>query len=93
MPYFNKDGSQMTPEQAFMHKIECARSHPYYGKPKDYDPFSVRYGYVKGRCNAYTKKMQCCKRYPLRGRARCKRHGSGWYGLLSNSFRKVVYKL
>ena len=93
MPYFNPDGTPMSPEQTFMLKLDLNKIHPYHGKPKDYDKFSTRYGYVKGRCNAYTRRMTCCKRYPLRGRRRCKRHGTGWYGTLENVFRKLRYKL
>jgi hypothetical protein len=48
---------------------------------KDLDKFELRYGAIKGRCNAKRKKHPglLCKRYPLRGHKRCKYHGAGWY--------------
>ena len=40
------------------------------------DPFSTRPGYIPGRCNAWRyKKVGLCRRYPMKGRSRCARHG------------------
>lgn len=55
------------------------------------DPFSTRYGYIPGRCNAFlhrrghAPKMDgLCKRYPMKDARRCARHGGrgnqgGWH--------------
>ena len=87
MPYFKPDGSMMTPEETFMLKLDLNKIHPYHGKPKDYDPFSVRYGYVPGRCNAYRRHGNgLCRNYPRPGRARCKRHDTWFYRILHVNF-------
>jgi hypothetical protein len=43
-----------------------------------HDPFLLRYGAVPGRCNSVCKSGKPCRRYPVKGHARCHRHGGGW---------------
>ena len=42
------------------------------------DKFLLRYGAIAGRCNAYTRKHEPCKRWPVNGHKRCHRHGAGY---------------
>lgn len=65
---------------------------PNLAKP---DPFSTRYGFIPGRCNAYRhttghvhKTEGLCKCWPIKGARRCKLHCGGWHPNGGNQDRR-----
>lgn len=96
MPQYKPDGTPETPEEAFYRRLAAEKAelakwkdrHTIYPPSPPLDPFSTRYGYIEGRCNALRRMHpgKLCKCYPLKGHRRCKFHMKGWG---TKRFKKV----